>query len=514
MATNTLQTRIKSKIDYLANWNSNTTFIPLLGEICIAIIPRNISGTSKDSSDGEAYIGYGITDSLGVTGVEGGPNVNVGLTPYAIGIKVGDNTNTFANLPWVQAIAGDVYAWAKTANPPSASNISATYGNNVSIDNVQDAIDEIRDSLGNIVAGNVNPDTLSSALEALQAQLEGGGTQTLFESNPLNNEDPPTPTYPAKIIRTLVKNGLSISTTSSQITPQDLPDLPFSKITGINYPNGHTYADSTAVSPNPLSYVDSEVQSITNSISGAMSFIGIVRESDLGLDNENQQITIEDGSTLSSIVIREGNTTQTITNLIKGSVILYDTGITNEQNVYIPNMHKEFVWTGAEWKELGDENSFIVKGTVTNSDIVVNAGILQTKIAGSSNYTDLSDELSAMSNLINGKVDKVTGKGLSTEDFTSDFKNKLNLIEDDAQVNVIESISVNEGTPITPDSNKNVDITMPTITFTNNGSTVTIGMGQNSATFNPIAFTGDAINLTQTSGDYLIFNCGTASSVI
>lgn len=41
------------------------------------------------------------------------------------------------------------------------------------------------------------------------------------------------------------------------------------------------------------------------------------------------------------------------------------------------------------------------------------------------------------------KVDKVEGKGLSTEDYTTEDKNKLHNIEDGAQKNVIESISVN-----------------------------------------------------------------------
>ena len=55
------------------------------------------------------------------------------------------------------------------------------------------------------------------------------------------------------------------------------------------------------------------------------------------------------------------------------------------------------------------------------------------------------------------KVDSVSGKGLSTEDYTTAEKTKLTNIESGAEVNTIESISVN-GTAITPDINKNVDI--------------------------------------------------------
>ena len=42
----------------------------------------------------------------------------------------------------------------------------------------------------------------------------------------------------------------------------------------------------------------------------------------------------------------------------------------------------------------------------------------------------------------NNKVDKVEGKGLSTNDFTNELKNKLDGIEDNAQVNKIEKISL------------------------------------------------------------------------
>lgn len=57
------------------------------------------------------------------------------------------------------------------------------------------------------------------------------------------------------------------------------------------------------------------------------------------------------------------------------------------------------------------------------------------------------------------KVDKVSGKGLSTNDYTTNEKNKLAGIEAGAEVNTIESISVN-GTPITPDASGNVAITV------------------------------------------------------
>lgn len=61
---------------------------------------------------------------------------------------------------------------------------------------------------------------------------------------------------------------------------------------------------------------------------------------------------------------------------------------------------------------------------------------------------------------LSGKVDVVSGKGLSSNDYTSAEKNKLNGIASGAQANVIESVKVN-GTALTP-SSKAVDVSVPT----------------------------------------------------
>ena len=76
-------------------------------------------------------------------------------------------------------------------------------------------------------------------------------------------------------------------------------------------------------------------------------------------------------------------------------------------------------------------------------------------------------------NITNGKVDKVDGKGLSTNDYTSEEKTKLANIASGAQVNVIEGIQKN-GTTISP-VNKIVNIPIPTATsdLTNDSGFIT-----------------------------------------
>lgn len=74
------------------------------------------------------------------------------------------------------------------------------------------------------------------------------------------------------------------------------------------------------------------------------------------------------------------------------------------------------------------------------------------------NYTKtINDNFSDLSTY---KVDKVDGKDLSTEDFTTALKTKLEGIETGAEVNIIEEVKVN-GTALTPDANKSVNIVIP-----------------------------------------------------
>lgn len=72
----------------------------------------------------------------------------------------------------------------------------------------------------------------------------------------------------------------------------------------------------------------------------------------------------------------------------------------------------------------------------------------------------LGGRVTDLSNDLDGKVDKEDGKGLSSNDYTNDDKDKLAGIDADAEANVIETVKVN-GTALMPDGNKAVDVTVP-----------------------------------------------------
>ena len=64
----------------------------------------------------------------------------------------------------------------------------------------------------------------------------------------------------------------------------------------------------------------------------------------------------------------------------------------------------------------------------------------------SANLTSLFHKKSEINTLLDTKVDKVTGKGLSTEDYTSAEKTKLSGIENQANKTVVDSSFVNNST--------------------------------------------------------------------
>ena len=119
-------------------------------------------------------------------------------------------------------------------------------------------------------------------------------------------------------------------------------------------------------------------------------------------------------------------------------------------------------------------------------------------------------QVAGLTDALSGKVDVVAGKGLSTNDFTNELLQKLNGIEAGAEVNAIESVSLNS-VPIEI-SDKAVNIPIATV-----GA---LGVVQSSAAENGVtvqangAMEVNSINvnkLVQTEGDSLILNGGNAA---
>lgn len=88
--------------------------------------------------------------------------------------------------------------------------------------------------------------------------------------------------------------------------------------------------------------------------------------------------------------------------------------------------------------------------------------------------TGILSDISTLKELVGSKVDKVDGMGLSSNDFTDSLLNKLEAIEKNAQVNVIEKISV--GGSILDVLDKTVNIPVASL---NNAGVVKSATGAN-----------------------------------
>jgi len=118
-------------------------------------------------------------------------------------------------------------------------------------------------------------------------------------------------------------------------------------------------------------------------------------------------------------------------------------------------------YTSAEKTKLASLNNYddtALAGRVSDIEDLVPTG------ASSSNQLATASDVAA-------KVDAVSGKGLSTEDYTTAEKTKLGGVETGAEVNIIEEVQVN-GVALTPDSNRAVNVTIPS-TF--DASAITTG---------------------------------------
>ena len=428
MAENVLETRIMLRYGTYSQWmNSNT--ILKTGEAAVCSFPNSYTIESTDSQ----------------------PD----YTPPAVGIKIGDGRHYFRELPWVQAIAADVYNWAKQTSKPiyTAEEIQGLYdyvqnnapggGGSTGPVTIVPRIYELTQGTGNDAnkyflrykEGNENGNWITDTSHFIDVDDFVKVANWIGESD--LSEYPDLTSKVADLLLLILADYnyndyvvdhqfiTSVRQSEGYISvTRAQPD--FTDISGyVEVEQGGTGAtsfpanevlignNSSPISTRPIAdeitnnnhlvpnylvkqYVDSSVAGLAR----AMHFIG--------------EATVEithNSSTNPSIQDYNFSTAQ------PGDVILFD--------------EKEFVWNGHAWILLGDEGSYAIKGSIKDDDIHPDANIAQSKIANLT--TDL-----------NSKVDKIEGKGLSSNDYTTEEKQKLADIEDAAQVNLIEHIFVND----------------------------------------------------------------------
>ena len=160
-------------------------------------------------------------------------------------------------------------------------------------------------------------------------------------------------------------------------------------------------------------------------------------------------------------------------------------------------------------KSLVDDNLIIKLGDLANIKTVSSGELTISEEGGLSITAVDASKVTGLSGALDGKVDKVEGKGLSANDFTDELLSKLTGIEAGAQANDLEVVKI-AGVAL-PISDKAVDIPIAT--------TEALGVVMSSAAENKVSVGADgtmevnSINvnkLAQTEGEFLILNGGSS----
>ena len=441
MADHIIQTRILLRYGTFAEWQVSNLILGL-GEAAVCCFPQE---NSIEMSD------YWPEN-----------------TPPAIGLKIGDGVNYFRNLPWIQAVAADVYEWAKNYEKPTYTAQEIRGLANF----IQQYIDTHGGGSGSGSGGS------TSGTRTYQIVR---GTGENINKYYLQYLDPDGDDW---IVDTLhyidVGDFARIANWIGQVPLQDRDLATFTSIQNIeDYENYLNYTDTeqehkfvTLVSEQAgIIYVE-RLQPTFEDIAGtaevsqggtsrqsfpehevlvgngtnALTTIPIAEE----IDNNNYLVPnylvkrfVEQATAgLTGAMHFIGEATATITNNSSINPVIDGYNFLQAQpGDVILSDTKEYVWSGSSWILLGDEGSYAVKGSIRDADVDEDAAIQQSKI-----YNLVAD--------LNTKVDKVEGKTLTSNDFTDEYKNKLDAIEDNAQRNVIEHIMLN-GTPIAPVDEEN-----------------------------------------------------------
>lgn len=412
MASTTFNTRIQCKYDTLQNWNENNPKL-LLGEIAITSIP---------SASGD------ITQAP------------------AIVLKVGDGEKVYSELPFVKAVAADVYSWAKAASKPTYDATEIT-----GIDSY--IADYVNDQMGI----SVDTDTQYQIVKVddynykLQSKGKTDSAWADVSSFTIPKYDDTTIKQDIANLKTTVGNKADTST-----------------VTAIS--------DRVTTTEGEIDALQETIQGLT----GAMHFKG-------GFDELPSASDYEDGD-----------------------VVIVD--------------KKEYVAYDGAWIELGDEGSYITKTEVTQT-YETKADATQ-KLTDAKNFAISEAEAKASAVRAVAEIDATSkanqaltdAKAYTDEQLEAasssaadkyEMKGTAQTLIDSLNVNAV-SAGIGQVISSVSESKGKVTATLKTLTADDIPTLTTTKIDGLAA----VATSGNIKDLTQTNGDYIIFNCGTSSTVI
>lgn len=151
----------------------------------------------------------------------------------------------------------------------------------------------------------------------------------------------------------------------------------------------------------------------------------------------------------------------------------------------------------ADWNEADTDSDAFIKNKP-----VIPAGSVLYDATGT--HTDGSITQKVITEELNKKVDKVDGKGLSTNDFTNELKDKLNAVNENGEANVLNGVKTADGNELAITDKK---VTLPNFALKSDISSVykVKGSKANKAELDDIVDkeVGDVYNLTDTGVNYV-----------
>ena len=578
MATNTLNTRIALKYDLLSAWNTSDLVLKK-GEIAIAEIPsqNNIIGDAAHTPEN---------------------------SPPAIAMKVGDGVKTFKQLPWVQAVAGDVYAWAKKANAPTLgelTNIDADL--KTEVDKIIGQHGEIQDT-DTYYKVETNNDKIGGNHHFKLSAYKKDGTADTAKDIVINWSDldtwmagetervqgliesafstlvPETAAGEGKFVSAVDQVDGKIKVTRSNLVAADINDMiPQAKVTGLetlqsefNTAKGQlANTDGTISSSNKLmtaSAVQRDVENaietfeagLTHTTSGSGDYVTNVTQADGKVTVTKASLThdkITDWQTevtdklaakqnvlpfsddtqpsAQNYVVRKNDIADLAGAMHFEGIVeaIPPTGNYNAGDlVILKNTNKEYVFDGTNWLELGDEGTHATKAALEAIDDRVEAlekahpedvATLRGEIgtakneaitkAGENADAAIEAELAKLTQTNSGSgkyvttVTQANGKvAVVNADVTPD--DIVGLIPT-AKVDGLDTALASKQAKLAAIDGE-VTAANPVATK----STVDGAIEASEAKLHAIATSGNVNDLVQTAGDVLIFNCGSATTVI
>lgn len=537
MATKTLNTRIQLKYDSYSNWTTNNPVL-LSGEIAIAVVPAS-TGAVVDEP--------------------------------AVLIKVGDGSTAYNSLPFLSGKAADVHSWAKEATKPSysANEIAglADYisgevqDTNTKYDLRQDESDahvlrlykkDIGDADFSLVTTITTADTvyddtavkgdISDLKNLVGATSVGAQIAAAIEALDLAN------TYDAKGAAAQALTDAKAYADGKDAAIQAAQADATSALDKIGaVPDDSTVMAEIAKAKAEATYDDTALAGRVTAVEGDIDTLNgegegsvkkavadgiatVVAGADADFDTLKEVADWIKSDTTGAAKMQAQIATLTGGDTVEGSVAKavkdakdYADGLDSAMDSRVDALEAAIGEGGSVATQIATEIGKL-DATKSSADVEAGKGVqvtvvetdgVLTSVSVSGNYDEAYDAKGAAAAV---KTELV---GTASDTAASDTIKGAKAYAEDAVT--VKTVKVN-GVALTPDANKAVDVAVPTGALASKDTVAEADLAAdlkdkingkaNTADLAAIATTGNVNDLVQTSGDYIIFNCGSSSAVI